>query len=114
MDRAELRVFAGAAKVCEKLSSVVDPPPILKAAVLSPIRCGLSSSFFQVTVVAGSDGQVPPGVKAKLSISTTAGLAAARTTASPAAVNSDRVGSQQRGHSSVPNHRAIRRTAARD
>src|ERR1700751_3919134 len=40
----------GVAKVCEKLSSVSSAAD-LKVPFLSPIRCGLSSSFFQVTVV---------------------------------------------------------------
>ena len=40
----------GAAKVWEKVSSVSSAAD-LKVPFLSPIRCGLSSSFFQVTVV---------------------------------------------------------------
>ena len=56
----------GAAKVWEKLSSVSSAAD-LKVPFLSPIRCGLSSSFFQVTVVPAVTVRVA-GVKAKLSI----------------------------------------------
>jgi hypothetical protein len=48
----------------------------VKVPFLSPIRCGLSSSFFQVTVVPAVTVSVA-GAKAKLSILTVAGLAAA-------------------------------------
>jgi hypothetical protein len=54
----------GAAKVWEKVSSVSSAAD-LKVPFLSPIRCGLSSSFFQITVVpavtvsvAGAKGEV--------------------------------------------------------
>src|SRR5882757_547938 len=78
----------GAAKVWEKVSSVSSAADV-KVPFLSPIRCGLSSSFFQVTVVPAVTVSVA-GAKAKLSILTAAGLAAAANTASPAAVISGR------------------------
>ena len=78
----------GTAKVWEKLSSVSSAAD-LKVPFLSPIRCGLSSSFFHVTVVPAVTVKAA-GVKAKLSIWMVAGLAAAVTAAAPAAVSSGR------------------------
>src|SRR6516225_4806546 len=75
----------GDAKVWEKVSSVSSAAD-LNAPFLSPIRCGLSSSFFQVTVVPVVTASVV-GAKVKLSILMVAGLAAAATTASPAEVS---------------------------
>ena len=60
----------GAAKVWEKVSSVSSAAD-LKVPFLSPIRCGLSSSFFQITVVPAVTVRVA-GAKAKLSILTVA------------------------------------------
>src|SRR5215472_5862728 len=76
----------GEAKVCEKVSSVSSAAD-LNVPFLSPIRCGLSSSFFQVTVVPAVTVSVA-GAKAKLSILSVAVFVAAATTASPAAVSS--------------------------
>src|SRR6516165_8544224 len=50
------------------MSSAAD----LNCPVMSPIQCGLSSSFFQVTAVPAVTGKVA-GAKAKLSILTLAG-----------------------------------------
>src|ERR1700746_2882502 len=97
----------GFAKVWEKLSSVSSAAD-LKAPSLSPIRCGLSSSFFQITVVPAVTVRVA-GVKAKLSILTVAGLAAAATTASPAAVNSGSAAAKSTATPAAPSNRAIRR-----
>src|SRR5262249_7778433 len=65
----------GAAKVWGKVSSVSSAAD-LKDPFLSPIRCGLSSSFFQVTVVPAVTVSVP-GAKVKFSIWAVAGLVAA-------------------------------------
>src|ERR1700751_186011 len=78
----------GAAKVWVKVSSVSSAAD-LKVPSLSPIRCGLSSSFFQVTVVPVVTVRVA-GVKAKLSMLMVAGLAAAVTAAAPVAERSGR------------------------
>ena len=86
----------GAAKVWEKVSSVSSAAD-LKVPFLSPIRCGLSSSFFQVTVVPAVTVRVA-GVKAKLSISTVAGLAAACDHRLARRSELGQSGSQQRGH----------------
>ena len=86
MDSTDIGYSPGAAKVWEKVSSVSSAAD-LNVPFWSPIRCGLSSAFFQVTVVPAVTVRVA-GAKAKLSISTVAGLAAAATTASPAAVSS--------------------------
>jgi hypothetical protein len=59
------------ANVCEKVSSVSSAAD-LKVPFLSPTRCGLSSSFFQITVVPAVTVRAA-GAKAKLSISMVAG-----------------------------------------
>jgi hypothetical protein len=58
--------------------SLVSSAADLKVPFLSPMRCGLSSSFFQVTIVPAVTVRVA-GVKPKLSMSRMAGLAAAAT-----------------------------------
>src|ERR1700756_4945078 len=100
----------GAAKVWEKVSSVSSAAD-LKVPFLSPIRCGLSSSFFQVTVVPAVIVSVA-GVKAKLSILTAAGLAAAALTASPAAGSSGKTTASSEVTPTAPSNRAIRRCCA--
>src|SRR5690348_13380024 len=97
----------GAAKVWEKVSSVSSAAD-LKVPFLSPIRCGLSSSFFQVTVVPAVTVSVA-GAKAKLSILTVAGLAAAWITASPAAVISGRAAASSAVTATAPSTRPIGR-----
>src|SRR6516162_8334593 len=71
MDRTEMRVLA---QRCEDVGEglVVSSAADLNVPLLSPIRCGLSSSFFQVTVVPAVTVKVA-GAKAKLSILTVAG-----------------------------------------
>src|SRR5439155_22849147 len=96
-----------AAKVWEKLSSVSSAAD-LKVPFLSPIRCGLSSSFFHVTVVPAVTVKAA-GVKAKLSISTVAELAAAVTAAAPAAVSSGRAAAKSAATPTAPSNRVIRR-----
>src|ERR1700751_1310471 len=95
----------GAAKVWEKVSSVSSAAD-LKVPFLSPIRCGLSSSFFQMTVGPAVTGRVA-GAKAKLSIFTVAGLAAPATTASPAAVSSGKAPASSAVTATEPSNRAI-------
>src|ERR1700747_3597280 len=91
----------GAAKVWEKVSSVSSAAD-LKVPFLSPIRCGLSSSFFQVTV--GPAGTVSvAGGRTKLSILTVAGLPA------PAAVSSGKATASSEAAPTAPSNRAIRR-----
>src|ERR1700751_5364720 len=97
----------GAAKVWEKLSSVSSAAD-LKVPFLSPIRCGLSSSFFHVTVVPAVTVKAA-GVKAKVSISTVAGVGAAGTAATPAAVSSGKAAAKSAVNPTVPNNREIRR-----
>src|SRR5712671_3966800 len=96
----------GAAKVWEKVSTVSSAAD-LKVPFLSPIRCGLSSSFFQVTVVPAVTVSVA-GAKAKLSILTAAGLAAAATAASPAAVSLGTATASSAVTATAPSNRAIR------
>src|SRR5215470_6644028 len=95
----------GTAKVWEKVSSVSSAADF-KVPFLSPIRCGLSSSFFQVTVVPAVTVRIA-GAKAKLSISTVAGLAAAATTASPAAVSSGKAAASSAVTPAAPSTRPI-------
>src|SRR5690348_17021132 len=97
----------GAAKVWEKVSSVSSAADV-NVPFLSPIRCGLSSSFFQVTGVPALTVRVA-GRKAKLSIWTVAGLAAAVTAAAPAAVSSGRAAVRSEAAPTTPSNRAIRR-----
>jgi hypothetical protein len=80
----------------------------LKVPFLSPIRCGLSSSFFHVTVVPAVTVKAA-GVKAKLSIWTVAGLAASVTAAAPAAVSSGRAAAKSAVTPTAPSTRVIRR-----
>src|SRR6201987_3225229 len=101
----------GVAKVCEKLSSVSSAAD-LKVPFFAPIRCVLSSSFFQVTVVPAVTVRVA-GVKAKLSIWTVAGLAAAATTASPAAVSSGRAATSSAIIVPAPSTRPLGRVPVR-
>src|SRR5690242_14058897 len=97
----------GDAKVWEKVSSVSSAAD-LKVPFLSPIRCGLSSSFFQVTVVPAVTVSVA-GAKVKLSIFTVAGLATAATAAAPAAVSSGRAAAKSAATPTAPSNRVIRR-----
>src|SRR5215467_998369 len=72
----------GAAKVCEKVSSVSSAAD-LNFPSFSRTVCGLSSALVQVTVVPAETVNAG-GVKLKLSIFTAAAFAAAGTNASPA------------------------------
>src|SRR6266403_1265107 len=72
----------GAAKVCEKVSSVSSAAD-LNFPSFSRTVCGLSSALIQVTVVPGATTSIG-GVKLKLSIFTAAAFAAAGTVGSPA------------------------------
>ena len=91
-----------AAKVWEKVSSVSSAAD-LKVPFLSPIRCGLSSSFFQVTVVPAATVRVA-GVKAKLSMSTVAGLAAACDRRLAGGGQLGQSGGEERSHSDRAEH----------
>jgi hypothetical protein len=74
----------------------------LEGSVLVADRCGLSSSFFQVTVVPAVIVSVA-GAKAKLSILTVAGLAA------PAAVSSGKATASSEPTPTAPSNRVISR-----
>jgi Na+/serine symporter len=96
----------GAAKVWEKVSSVSSAADV-NVPFASPIRCGLSSSFFQVTVVPGVTVRLA-GRKVKLSILTVAALAAAVGATLPAAVSLGRATAKSEATPAAPNKRATR------
>src|SRR3984893_14691926 len=96
----------GAAKVWEKVSSVSSAADV-NVPFLSPIRCGLSSSFFQVTVVPGVTVRLA-GRKVKLSILTVAALAAAVGATSRAAVSLGRATAKSEATPTAPKKRATR------